>query len=473
MGHPDSFLRVPRRSLTQWNSLGMVGLLAALTTTVAAQQPVQPEPSSAGCFQIQRPVERLQMTVPSSRIITLEGKIPKFQLHDEQFVSATPLAENQIQLVAKEPGKTQINLWDTEDRHYTLDVTVTADAESIDEVLSQQFPTARLRIMPLKSAAVVDGTVTRPEDIERVIAIVEQFYPAVINNLRVADVPQVLLHTQIMEVSRTKLRKLGINWRLAGDGSSSLGLHDSCGHPSCGTPGCETPGCCHHDAQRNGESHAGFRTGLISHDGSRLIATLRRDNLVKLLAEPTVVTTHGRPAKFSSGGRVPSLINSAGGPVAVDYQPYGTSIDFRPFVIGPDRLHLEVRPQVSEPDQSRSIDTKHVSLSAFTSHCVETAIEMHSGQTLAIAGLLQCRNETDIHRVPVLGKLPVFGGLFRKTHHHQNEIELLITITPEIVVPAESWPDEPVWQISGTGSRSTSGNQSTGRSAPDRARRKD
>ena len=161
---------------------------------------------------ISQSVERLEMLVKSSRILTLEQRIPKFQVHNEEVLGATPVSQNQIQIFAKAPGTTQLNLWDTDDKLYTVDVIVFADAREVEGILGSQLPLASLKVLPVNDSAIISGTVTSVDDVDRAVAIVEQFYTTVVNNIKVVGVQQVLLHTKIMEVSRTKLRDLGIDW---------------------------------------------------------------------------------------------------------------------------------------------------------------------------------------------------------------------------------------------------------------------
>lgn len=359
-------------------------------------------------YEVRQPVQQLDMIVKTSRVITLEGRIPKFQVHNEELVSATPVSENQIQVFAKIPGSTQLNIWDTNDRQYTIDISVVADARMVEGILNSQLPFATLKVTPIGESSIISGTVTSAEDVERAVAITEQFYTTVINNIKVVGVQQVLLHTQLMEVSRTKLRELGIDWAFNGNTLSIT----------------STPGAI---------ASNGFQSQVIAGDFSALLAALRRDSLIKLLAEPTVVATHGRPARFSVGGEVPFIVPSGLGAFTIEYKEFGTSVDFLPFVVGPGRIRLEVRPEVSEPDAARGIVTDGIILPAFTTRYVETAVEMQSGQTFAIAGLLQSRTETQTDKIPLLGEVPYMGTLFRKVRVLQNDIELLITVTPEFV----------------------------------------
>lgn len=384
--------------------------------------------SVAGDHQISSTVERMELIVKSSRILSLGDRIPRFQVHNEEILGATPVSENQIQIFAKNPGSTQVNLWDTEEKLYTIDVTIVADAREVEGILSSQLPLASLKVTPINESAIVSGYVTSVDDVDRAVAIIEQFYQVVINNIEVVGVQQVLLHTRIMEVSRTKLREMGIDWSF---NQNNYGLLNGTNSLLDVTPAsATTSGAFEQIVPVPGANNLRVSVGG---EFQSFIQALDDQKLVKLLAEPTVVATHGRPARFTVGGRIPNVIPGANGQVQVQYEDYGTSIDFLPFVVGPGRVRLEVRPEVSEPDPSRSITIQGANVQAFTTRYVETAVEMQAGQTFALAGLLQTRVEGFVTRTPYLGNLPYIGALFRRMEDKHNEIELLIMVTPELV----------------------------------------
>ncbi|SMP54026.1 pilus assembly protein CpaC [Neorhodopirellula lusitana] len=404
------------------------GLFTSYGVSSVAAQSSAALASVAGDHKIANTVERMELIVKSSRILSLGDRIPRFQVHNEEVLGATPVSENQIQIFAKNPGSTQVNLWDTEDKLYTIDVTIVADAREVEGILNSQLPLASLKVTPINESAIVSGYVTSVDDVDRAVAIIEQFYKVVINNIEVVGVQQVLLHTRIMEVSRTKLRQLGIDWSLQGgdyailNGPGELldvpgglveGVDDAFGYAPFG-------------------GATNLRVG-IGNQFEAFVEALDEQKLVKLLAEPTVVATHGRPARFTVGGRVPNVIPGSNGQLQVSYEDYGTSIDFLPFVVGPGRIRLEVRPEVSEPDPSRAVTINNTNVQAFTARYVETAVEMQAGQTFALAGLLQSRVDSVIKRTPFLGHLPYIGAFFRNTQDQRNEIELLIMVTPELV----------------------------------------
>ena len=185
-----------------------------------------------------------------------------------------------------------------------------------------------------------------------------------------------------------------------------------------------------------------MRFGVV--DGNRafygFIDALRQNDLIKVLAEPQMVTVSGRPASFNSGGEFPIIVPQSLGTVSIEYRQYGTRVDFVPIVLGNGNIRLEVRPQVSEIDPSRSVVINSVSVPALRTRWVDTAVEMKAGQTLALAGLIQHRIESQNRGIPWLADIPWFGVPFRRVEETTNEVELLIMVTPEFIEASD--PEE-------------------------------
>jgi pilus assembly protein CpaC len=161
------------------------------------------------------------------------------------------------------------------------------------------------------------------------------------------------------------------------------------------------------------------------------IEALRQYDMVKTLAEPTLVTVSGRPATFLSGGEFPFLVPQSLGTVTVQYRQYGTRVDFVPLVLGKGAVRLEVRPQITEIDKSTAVNIGGNTVPGLLTRWVDTAVEMKVGQTFALAGLLQQRIESENRGVPWLADMPWVGAFFRRVSENLNEVELLITVTPE------------------------------------------
>jgi len=404
-------------------SAGLALLITAMSVGVARAQVIGRQPLK---FTVSGPHERLEMIVNTSRILTTEHNIPKLLVENEAIVRAQPIAPNQVQLSAVKTGFTTLTVWDENENESAIDVLVYGDARELENLLMTEFPDASLRVRPLASSVVVSGYVPRAEMVSQIVQIAEDYYPNVINNVTVGGVQQVLLHVRVMEVSRTKLRKMGFDWAL-------FSGNDAVIQNAAGLIGDYTVGSGMNEViSTRGES----LVGAVVDGGNAFfgfLEALRQYDLVKVLAEPTLVTISGRPASFSSGGEFPILVPQSLGTVSVEYRQFGTRVDFVPIVLGNGRVRLEIRPQVSEIDPARSVTINNTTVPGLRTRWADTAVEMNAGQTLALAGLIQTQMEAQNKGLPWLSDLPWVGALFRRVQEQSNEIELLITVTPEFV----------------------------------------
>ncbi len=399
--------------------------------------PAQPQ-SSAPVVHIVRAGERLEMLINTSRILTLPNRIPQAMVGNPDLLTLTALSPTQFQISAKKPGVTQVNLWDEKQRIHTVDVLITGDARELTSILTSEFPSAAVKVRPVSNGVLISGYVDRPDDVDRIKQLAEEYYPKVINNITVVGVQQVLLHVKVYEVSRTKLRNLGFDFyqgaTAAGEVASSIS-----GILAGGTSSALTGG-----------STFAFKavSGGTSFFG--VLNALHQCDMAKLLSEPTLVTQSGRPACFHVGGEIPYQLSQGLGTISIEWKKYGTRVDFVPFVLGNGRIRLEVRPDVSEIDNSRNTYTTAVPAIRFRT--ADTGVELDTGQTLAIAGLVQTRIEAQNRGLPWVSDLPYVGAMFRRVKEENNEIETLILVTPEIVEGMD--PHEVPPCLPGTATRS-------------------
>lgn len=420
------------RWLITWFSAAAA--LAWQSGATAQSPPLPPAPSLV--HRVSAPSERLEMTVNTSRILTLDQKIPVAQVNNPEILELTALSPNQIQILAKRAGVTQVNLWDEQNEIHTVDVIVYGDAQELTMLLQSQFPTASLKVIPLSNSVLISGVVDDPNHVQRIVAIAEDYYPRVQNHITVAGVQQVLLQVRVMEVSRTKLRSLGIDFAdltRTGDfvGQSVSGLLAA----SSGATFDVTSGGMLPSAATGPTGGQTFQFGIVEPGNSffGVIEALQQKNLAKILAEPNLVTVSGRPAFFNVGGEFPILVPQSLGTVSVQFRRFGTQVDFVPIVMGNGIIRLEVRPRVSEPDSTLSVVINGTNVPALKVREVETGVEMRAGQTLAIAGLVQNRLEASSRGLPFLSDLPWIGAAFGRRREQTNEIELLILVTPQLV----------------------------------------
>lgn len=354
--------------------------------------------------------QMLEMVINTSREIIAEHPFRRVRIQNPELIKAIPLeGGNRLQVSALKTGVTQVDLLGSDDSVATVEVMVLGDVRELETILRRTFPQATLELMPIAQGIIINGYVAKSADVDTLNLIAQQYFPTVINRVTVTGIHTIQLQTQVMEVSRSKLRSLGIDWSL-------LDGNDFIQSTVADVTALET-----------------FRWGVVD-GGTRftmLLEALRRNNLVKVLATPTLTAVDGRPASFNVGGEFPIIVPSGPQMVQIQYREFGTRLDYVAKVLGNGRIYLEVRPYVSEIDPSRSVTINGISVPGLRSRFLETGVELNAGQTLALGGLLQYRTEVINSGLPGLSEIPYLGAFFRKTREEQNEIELIITVTPD------------------------------------------
>ncbi len=393
-------------------SLALAGC-AVLSITARAEPPAAtPLAKPSIVFKVTSANDRLEMTVHTSKILTMDQKIPQAQVNNPDILELTPLSPNQVQISAKAAGVTQINLWGEDKKLFTIDVIVFGDVRELEMLLRTTFPTSALKVTPVSNSVMISGFVDQQEHIDRILRIAEEYYPKVINNMTVSGVQQVLLHVKVMEVSRTKLapprvrlqlcerselRDLGHFWSAA----------DGAGHVEDAWGG---------HGQRRAE-HVFLRRRQWQQRVLRLLDALRQDNLLKILSDPTLVTISGRPASFNSGGEIPIPVPQSLGTISIEWKQYGTQVDFVPIVSGQrqDPTSKSGHGSVSSTIRGAS-RCNGTTVPGIKSRNVDTGVEMMAGQTLAIAGLVQKRKGGRDTRAALDQRSALPGGrLFQET----------------------------------------------------------
>ena len=260
----------------------------------------------------------------------------------------------------------------------------------------------------------------------------------VINDLTLLSGIQVNLRVRVAEISRQVSRDLGFNWLAAFSGNTwQLGLATLSGVAGA-VNGIGS-------VLQGGASGSGGLYGMRYTSGNwdinGLIDALAQDQLVTILAEPNLTAQSGEVASFLAGGEFPVPEASTGNSstLSVTYKPYGVSLAFIPTVLSPERMNMRVRPEVSELSQTGSINFPVaggvVTIPGLTVRRAETTVELGSGQSFAIAGLLSRNASINNSGIAGLGDIPILGALFRSDAYRRNESELVIIITPYLVRP--------------------------------------
>ena len=338
-----------------------------------------------------------------------------------------------IYISAKSPGETVIYAVDASDSVLlNSPVRVEHDISRLRSSLRQLAPGERISADSVDGNLVLTGIVSDAGRADKARALAaaiagEVKGSQVINRMTVATPNQVSLHVRIAEVSLTALSAIGVNWHKLG---SNLIINTN--NPTSIT------------------NVLGSNTIIIGRLASQAISAtvdaLAQEGLVTDLAEPDLVALNGQTASFLAGGEFPVPIAGSssatnGVPtITVEFKSFGVSLAFTPTIIDAHHLNLRVRPEVSALTSVGAVSvpitsTQTITIPALTVRRAETSVELGSGESFALAGLLQHTSEQDISKIPLLGDIPILGALFRSNRFNRNETELVIIVTPYLVNP--------------------------------------
>ena len=362
-------------------------------------------------------VERL------SKVLELNRKITRVDGFDPDVLDVKALTPYRVRIQAVTQGVTNLVLTDEDDNSYVVNVFIKGDARHLQAVLDNRFPDSAVEAYRVQDSVALTGWVSQPEHITQIMEIAEQFYPRVLNQMRVGGVQQVMLKVKIMEVQRSKLRKLGIDFISNGadggflrNGPSQLFNTDDMG-------GVVTTATTAFGMVSGGDQFFGF------------IDALKEEKLLKVLSEPKLLAMNGRPATLLSGGEFPVLVPQSLGTVSIEWREFGVRMEAVPVILGNGMVRLEVMPEVTERDFANATTLQGTTIPALTTRRVNTQAELGFGQTLMLAGLLSSRQNAETAKIPFLGELPWVGAAFRRVQYDDVETELVILITPELVAP--------------------------------------
>lgn len=354
------------------------------------------------------------------------------------FVADPEIADVQVKsprlvyLTGKKPGETVVYAVDGNERVLLNQrVHVNHDLGRLRSSLKKLLPDSAIEVESVGKSVVLSGRVRTAKDAEdiRSLAIgVVKDEKDLVNHLSVIAPNQVHLRVRVAEVSREILKQFGINWdAVFRTGNFLFGL--ATGNPVVAAAG--------DLIVRNNETNSivgSFRTGSVDLNG--VIDALDNEGLITILAEPNLTAVSGESATFLAGGEFPILVPE-NDRITVEFKQFGVSLAFTPVLVG-DRISLKVNPEVSQLSTTGAVELSGFTIPALTTRRAETTVELGSGQSFAIAGLLQNNITRDIQKVPGLGDVPVLGSLFRSDSFRRDESELVIIVTPYVVRPVES-----------------------------------
>lgn len=424
-----------------WTVLALSGTILFASALVPAS--AQDDPRNSLIFQVQTKQTSLSLIEKSSRVISLTNRIKTVDGFDPSVVKVTTIGDPQrpevndprkIRVTAVAPGLTSLILVDETGESYVVEVLVSGDTKQLEAIIRKAFPDSSVHAIKVKDSVLLLGWVNQPDQLTPIVELAEQFHPKVLNYLRVSGIQQVMLQVKIMEVQRGRIRTMGFNFLNLRDGSyvastpGSIATLANLAAPFGGPAGLT-------GAPGNATAMFGVITNNNVFQG--FIEALKQESLLRILAEPTLVTVNGRPANFLSGGEFPILVPGGLGTVTVQFKPFGVRLEFVPMVLGNGRVRLEVAPEVSEKDFTTQVTVGNTVVPGLTTRRANAQVEMNFGQTMIISGLINNRVQSRTQKVPFLGELPWVGAAFRRVSHDEAETELLILVTPQLAEPLD------------------------------------
>lgn len=394
-------------------------VLAALTALMLAL----PLPAALAQMDADITVE-----VNKGTIIRLPANAAVVAVANPAVADVEVLAPNLVSIQGRGVGQTSIVAFGADGGEILNEtVTVNHNVGRLQKILASVMPDAKITFDSLDGALVASGTVASPLEADNVRRLVEPLIGdhAFVNMMTVTGSDQVLLKVRVAEVSRSELKRFGINLSsiISQGGQFAFGFLSG---RDIGTGGVG-------DIIRGESNNIGvdFRSGDVDING--VIDALAEDNVIKILAEPNLTTASGRTANFLAGGEFPIPVPGQDGQVTIEYREYGVALQFTPQVLSKEKISLTVAPEVSELSQIGAVELQGFNVPALTTRRAETTVELGSGQSFAIAGLLQNGSSNTVSKFPGLGDIPILGALFRSTEFQNDQSELVIIVTPYIV----------------------------------------
>ena len=397
----------------------------------------------------------IALSAGKSQLLSLPFAASRLAVGDAAIADVILLNPNEVYLLGKRPGTTNLILWDRAKQASIIDLSVAIDTAGLRQQLDLLFAEEKaVHIHAAADTLILSGTVADAVKASQIMSLAQAYAarpaagasaatpadgamaatPAsvkVVNMLAIAAPQQVMLEVKIAEVSKSLVDQLG----------ASLGVNVQAGNWT-------------HSLLSNLLSGNRSLIEAFNNKNGNFIKVdaQKRDGLVKILAEPTIMAISGQEASFLAGGKVfiPVSQNNSGGTptITLEEKEYGVAVKFTPTVLDGGRINLKVAPEVSELNRdgiglsAGSVNASAI-LPSFTTRRAATTVQLFDGQSFAIGGLIKNNVTTNIKALPMLGEIPVLGALFRSSDFQTDRSELVFIVTPHLVKPLPAVPPLP------------------------------
>jgi pilus assembly protein CpaC len=416
-----------------------------------------PATAAAQSIGAAKPTSELTLSVGTGRLIQLNGTMTDLFVANDSVADVQVRSTDQVYIFGKRAGETTIHATNKAGKViYSATVRVGSNIGSIQEMLKLAMPEARIQATPMNGLVLLTGAVREPADIEEATRLVQSFVgegTQVLSRLKTATPLQVMLKVKISEVSRNLIRNVGVNLltrdmtggflfnigrgnpgtisTVPGTIDRLTGLPTGPFNPAVGNPG-DTRFTFNNPATSTTIGAAGKLLGL---DILAAIDLAENSGLATSLAEPTLTALSGETATFLAGGEFPIPIASGINGTSIEFKQFGVSLAFTPVVLEGGRISMRVRPEVSELSAANGVTLNGFTIPGISTRRTETTVELGSGQSFMISGLMRNNNSNGVEKAPFLGDLPILGALFRSKSFRKDETELVVVVTPYLVNP--------------------------------------
>jgi len=398
--------------------------------------------------------EQMQLEVSKGTLIKFKEPVSNVFVADAEIADIQVKSATLVYVFGKSQGETTLYGITSDDRViYEGEISVTHNLGSLNSALKMVIPDGRIQVNSYEGLLVLTGHVKNPEQAEEARRMAEDFVgkdQTIVNRVSIATPLQVNLRVKIAEVGRDTMKQLGFNWEnLFSSGSTALGIVQGANvfdvvpnpfaavlNPLTGlleAPAVPLPMKEFLTGGRGINSLAGgFKSGNF--DINFIIDAMEEEGVLSVLAEPNLTTLSGEGASFLAGGEYP-IPTIDDGQVVIEYKEFGVALNFTPVVLDDGRINMHIKPEVSQLSSTGAITLNGFNIPALNTRRAETTVELGSGQSFAVAGLLQNSVTHDLQKFPWLGDVPILGSLFRSSKFRRQETELVIIVTPYIVNP--------------------------------------
>jgi pilus assembly protein CpaC len=404
-----------------------------------------------GAGVVVEPTTPLVLEVRKGRVIRLDRPAAAVFVADPDTADVQVHSPSLVYVLGRRAGRTSLYAVDADDEILLRrDVIVEHNLSGLRAVLREIAADQPIEVSSIDGAIVLAGTVADPKVAQDLRETAARFLgqdEAIVNRMTVSAPTQVSLRVRVAEVSREVTKLFGVNLdALLTPGDFVFSL--ASGRPFLGPGGGVIPLLDADGAANN--VLGGYSNGSANING--LIDALEREGLVNVLAEPNLTALSGETASFLAGGEFPIPVGTDDNDITIEFKQFGVSLAFTPTVLSPGRISLRVRPEVSDITDRGAIRVNNLVIPALTTRRAETTVELGSGQSFAIGGLISNATRSNVEKFPGLGDLPILGTLFRSTSFKRSESELVIIVTPYLVRPVS----EPVLASPNDGLREAS-----------------